>query len=281
MLDFKSLRESSVLPIAPKPSHLPQAMYDKIVEDVFDEGLKNEFLAACEKCDCELSFEPGTRSVEAVYIEFTRDHQQTGTPVALSEGERLGRVTNLRNTSEYIALRLRQDVADVEQMFDWLNEVSDPPPTRRQISVAAEWLEDLKAVINPDTGEKFAVSPSVCWLFRSQEGGNDAYEVMRSVGDCLPCRLGLPDLLNEDEVYETGLEYLCLVVSEKGVQNPRLSNFCHGGYIGVRDIWAPGGSTVPIPYGPADCVVQGGLPEIVSDAVGYSSLDGPVRIVRT
>ncbi len=268
------------MPIAPKPPHLHNDVYEKIVIDVFDEDLKNEFLAACQDCDCETGFEAGARSVEAVYIEFSGHHQHTGIPVDLNDGEKLGRVTNLRNAAEYIALRLNQDVADVIQMFYWLNELGSPKPTSRQSRVAAEWFEDLKSAINPDTGEPFAISPQVCWLFRSQAGNSDANEEMANDGNCLPCRLGLPDLLNESEIYETDLEYLCLTVSAEDVPNPRLPNFCHSGYIGVRDIWAPGGSTVPIPYGPDQCVAQGGLPEIISDAVSYNVLAGLVRVVR-
>lgn len=258
-----------------------QSAYDKIVADAFDEKLKNAFFLACEACDCEMETDVGIRSVEAVYKEFRCDHQQTGIPVVLDGDEKLGRVTNLRSAAEYIARRLHQDVADVVQMFEWLNSLSDPKPTARQTSVAKEWLDDLKVAINPDTGEPFAVSPPVCWMFRSQNDSKDANDDMEDVGSCLPCRLGLPDMLNAHEVYETGLDYLCLVITAKNVKNPRLSNFCHSGYREVRDIWAPGGTTVPIPYGPDKCVDQGGMPEIIADAVSYSSLAGPIRVIRT
>jgi len=270
------------LTLNPKPEFLPENFYDKIIRDRIDIGTKNSFLTACNRCDCETEADKtsglGTQSIEAVYQVFSVPFQSSGDPITLKSGEILGRVTNLQRAVSYIAKGLRQSTDDVLQMFLWL---SDPAPTPSQLGVAEEWLEILKAAIDPSTRAPFAISPLVCWVFRSNEGKDDANDDMNSEINCLPCRLGLPDFLNDDEVYLIGLDYLCLTVRAEDITNARSSNFCHGEYISVRDIWEPGGMTAPIPYGPKVCVDKKGLPEVICDPVSYQQVPGPIRIVRT
>ena len=273
------------MPLVDKPAFLPDEVYRKISNDNIDEAVKNEFLTACLNSDCEtLSDErlgAGSNSIESVYDAFSKGRQQSGTPLILAPSEKLGRITNLRNAAGYIAKGLKQSVDDVLQMFYWLNGLSDPKPTPSQSDASNDWFEELKAAIDPKTGLAFAISPPVCWLFRSLEGNHDANDDMKADLDCLPCRLGLPDLLNDDSIYEVGLDYLCLVVEASNADKVRASNFCHSGYLGVRDIWEPGGMTAPIPYGPDGCVKKSGLPEIICDAVAYAHVVDPIRIVRT
>ncbi len=236
-------------------------------------------------CVCETRSEETlatkNRSVESAYDEFVKDYQHTGESIDLHDDEILGRVTNLFGAARYIAKGLKQDVDDVQQMFLWLNELCDPGPTPSQLRTAKDWFEDLQSTIDPATGKVFAISPPVCWVFRSEKGNRDANDDMIASLNCLPCRLGLPDLLDPGKNYQTGLDYLCLTVAAKNVINSRASNFCHGGYIGVRDIWEPGGRTVPIPYGPQPCTDDGGLLEVVCDAVTYEHVLGPIRVART
>lgn len=273
------------LPLIEKPEILPERFYQKLSADDIDESIKNQFLEACAGCDCETLAHArdggGESPIEAAYNEFCADLQTAGNPISLLEGERLGRVTNLRGAAAYIAKGLKQSLGDVLEKFFWLNDLSPTPATPSQISDARDWLEDLKQATDPNTGLPFAISPPVCWLFRSKHDNNDANDDMLNGAECLPCRLGLPDLLNDEQILETGLDFLCMIVSASGAKNVRSSNFCHSGYLGVRDIWEPDGSTAPIPYGPPACVEQGGLPEVICDAVSYVHVVEPIRIVRT
>jgi len=275
----------SQLPVNAKPALLPDSVYQKICNDTVEDAVKNEFLAVCLECDCETIADVrngvGEASLEEAYDVFCSTRQHTGAPVALVDGETLGRVTNLRNAAAYIAKGLRQSVDDVLQKFSWLDTHGSPAATPSQRVEALEWFEELKTAIDRNTGVAFAISPPVCWLFRSQHGNHNANDDIVNDADCLPCRLGLPDLLNDEQTYETGLDYLCMVVAAAGANNVRTSNFCHSGYLGVRDIWEPGGMIAPIPYGPSACVAKSGLPEILSDAVGYRHIVEPIRIVRT
>lgn len=267
-----------------KPTHLHDDVYNKIRGDNCGLELKNEFLSRCSSCDCELredEVNPSDVSVERAYEEFVKDHQSSGTAISLSSEEILGRVTNLFGAARYIAKSLHQDVDDVQQMFLWLNDLCRPAPTPSQRKVAEDWFEDLKSATDPNTGSAFTISPPVCWVFRSESEAGNANEDMETDLNCLPCRLGLPDLLDPGETYRTGFDYLCLTISAESAQNTRASNFCHGGYTTVRDIWEPGGRTVPIPYGPQSCRDRGGLLEVICDAVPYSEVVGQIRVART
>ena len=202
-------------------------------------------------------------------------------PVELDDGEILGRITNLYGVARYIAKGLNQDVDDVQQFFHWLSGLSKPGPTPNQLRAAEDWFDDLRNAVDPKTDSAIAISPPVCWVFRSEQVNKDANNDLIGDLNCLPCRLGLPDLLNPDEKYETGLDYLCLTIAATNAKNARTANFCHGGYINVRDIWEPGGRTVPIPYGPNSCKGKGGLLEIICDAVAYKHVLEPIRVART
>nr|WP_306265840.1 hypothetical protein [Pararhizobium sp. IMCC3301] len=272
--------------LLPKPTLLAEEFYNKLGQDTSNIGVKNEFLEACAGCDCETKADEdsgrGSRSVEKAYEEFTWRLQHTGDAIVLPDGEVLGRVTNLRSAATYLAKALNQSTNDVIQMFLWLNSLSSPVPTPSQLDVAEDWLTSLKNSIDPNTDQPYVICrPPLCWLFRSGEGNCDANDDMEQDLSCLPCRLGLPDILNDEKVYELGLDYLCLTVKSEDLENVRFSNFCHSGYLGVRDIWQPGGVTTPIPYGPQRCVDKGGLPEVICDPVCYRNLPGPIRVVRT
>ena len=272
----------TILTLSQRPAFLPENFYKKLKEDSLNTDEKNEFLLLCEPCDCETkTAEAEGRSIEMVYNEFVGHRQDSGISIVLKEGEILGRVTNLRDAARYISKGLNQSIPDVLQMFFWLDSLSEQKPKPSQLEVAKEWLEDLKKAVDPDSDSPFAISPQICWLFRSDLGGFDANEDFDQDGECLACRLGLPSLLNDDQIYEIGLDYLCFTVHAEHVKKPRASNFCHAGYLVVRDIWKPGGTTAPIPYGPEPCVKKGGLPEVICDPVGYQHVPGPIRIVRT
>lgn len=119
----------------------------------------------------------------------------------------------------------------------------------------------------------------MCWMAR-ERNTNDAGDIIEDDPECVPCRLGLPEFLNEAGQYQKGLLFIAFLVASGNVLNARAATFCHGSYLSVRDIWEPGGSTKPIPYGPAACVAKGGIAEMVCDPPSFKNVSDKIFVFR-
>ena len=94
----------------------------------------------------------------------------------------------------------------------------------------------------------------------------------------LPIRLGLPEYPQFEEVGE--IDYICFCISSDKLTNPSCPSIFDATYVPAKAHWHPGGRTVPLPWGPSECIAAQGLLEIVADAPKYHELEDGVTLVR-
>ncbi|MGJ8546321.1 MAG: hypothetical protein ACSHWZ_12830 [Sulfitobacter sp.] len=113
----------------------------------------------------------------------------------------------------------------------------------------------------------YAVAGRPTWLFETDDG--DARALFGSSGGpTLPCRLGLPEpkLWGEPPyVYPRGLEFVGFAFSGDALAGPKRPTALDGNYDSVKKIWIIGGRTKPLPHGPEDMQLLGGLKEVVAE----------------
>jgi hypothetical protein len=113
----------------------------------------------------------------------------------------------------------------------------------------------------------YAVAGRPTWLFETDDG--DARALLGSSGGpTLPCRLGLPEpkLWGEPPyVYPRGLEFVGFAFSGSTLTGPKRPTALDGSYDSVKKIWIIGGRTEPLPHGPEDMRLLGGLKEVVAE----------------
>lgn len=265
-----------------RPQHLPEEFYRKVVGDAVPVTVKNEFLQECVSCSCEMiqgKSKASDQSIEEVFSNFAASRLHLGDAIALGSMEIVAHVRNLAKTADFLQSRIQVDRTDIIRYFSWLAAPTGSSVTQSQHDEAVEWFATLKATIDKGTGKEFAISAPVCWMAR-EISTNDAENIIKDDPACLPCRLGLPEFLNEAGQYQKGLLFIAFLVESGNVSNGRAATFCHGSYRSVRDIWEPGGTTKPIPYGPIACVSKGGIAEIVCDAPSFKSVSDKFFVFR-
>ena len=251
-----------------------EAVYDKIVQDGVPDALKADIINSCAGCVAELGNDP--LAVQYVFNQFSVTNASAGAPLPLNDGEIVGHIKLLRPSATYLSNVLSLDSDRVEELFRWLAGVGSPSPSQRD--EAADWFDDLIDFVD-SSGNALVISGPTCWLFREDTAG-DA-NILFADAECLPCRLGLPTILERMPPYPRRLEFLGMCVPAASLANSRRATVFHGDYVSVRDIWLPGGMTQPIPAGPAACVAQGGLRELVADAPRFNQIDPKIRIFLT
>lgn len=260
--------------IPARPKHMHQAVYNKLTGDAVPEALKVQLLTLCDRCDHEIGNE--ATAVEKVFNDFAASKHGSGAAITLKAGEIVGHVKLLRPAAEYIAKKMSLDSSKVQDFFRWIAGLGSPS----QVSDAREWFaEDLLSFID-STGNSLLISGPVCWLFR-EDISADANVAFNGSPGCLPCRLGLPSVLEKVPPYPKNLEFVGICIGAAKLRNPRQATVFHGDYVSVRDIWLPGGRTQPIAAGPPGCVSMGGLLEFVADAPYYNQIDANIRVFST
>lgn len=265
-----------------RPQHLPQEFYRKVVNDSVPIAVKNDFLRECLTCGCETiqgKSVAGDQSIEEVFSVFAGSRLHLGDAIALETKEIVAHVRNLAKTADFLQSRMQVDKTDIIRYFSWLAAPAGSGVTQSQHDDAVEWFDTLKSTIDKGIGKEFAISAPVCWMAR-ETATNDATDIFKDDLECVPCRLGLPEFLNDAGKYQRGLLFVAFLVEGSKVSNARAATFCHGSYLSVRDIWEPGGKTKPIPYGPAVCVSKGGIAEMVCDAPSFKSVSDNLFVFR-
>ena len=254
------------------PTHMHASVYQKIIDDDVGDALKADVLDLCAACDAELG--DIDTSVQSVFNNYCQANRDSGNALALGAGEIVGHIKMLDGTCAYLSKVLNLDSDRVAELFRWLAGEGSPS----QIDEAADWFVDLTQVVNA-TGDALVISGPVCWLFR--EDGGDARSLFDDAPECLPCRLGLPTVLEMMPPYPSDLTFIGMTVRGALLSNPRSATVFHGDYISVREIWLPGGMTQPIALGPAHCVAMGGVAEFVANPPKFSEIDANIRILTT
>ncbi|WP_162792207.1 hypothetical protein [Novosphingobium sp. P6W] len=257
----------------PKPLHMDASVYDKLVQDNIPVPLKDAIIGLCGSCTSEHGADDTT--VEQVFNAYCFANQDTGASIALGPNETVGHIKLLDSTALHLSRRLSVDRDRIEALFRALAGERGPS----QLEDAQEWFADMIQVLDAD-GNALVISGPVCWLFRD-EATEDATNFFTDSPECLPCRLGLPTILNEMPPYPHGLDFLGMAVKSSNVSNARDATVFHGDYVSVRDIWLPGGYTQPISMGPAYCVALGGVREFVATPPAYHQIDPSFRILTT
>lgn len=248
-----------------RPVHMAAAVYDKIVADTeISVDLKTAIINACVPATSE-------DEASALFDAFASGNVLNGRTVALNDDEIVGHVKNLSNTALYLSKKLSVDRTDVESILRHLAGHG----TRTQLEYAMAWFRD--EILGHTEDLKIAQRPT--WLFRDPSG--DARSALAApVARCLPCRLGLPALMFNNPI-PAGIEYVGYCADSAAVSDARLPTCLDGSYQSVKDIWAVGGSSVPIPHGSVDCVSQGGFREIVADAPSFRHIRQEFSVFET
>ena len=254
------------------PAQMPASVYQKIIGDGVGDALKSDLLDLCAACDAELG--DHDTSLQTVFDAYSKANRESGAPLALAGDEIVGHIKALDGTCAHLSKVLNLDSARIAEMFRWLAEDGSPS----QMDEARDWFRDLTRKLD-HMGNALVISGPVCWLFR--EDGGDAQALFDDAPECLPCRLGLPTVLELMPPYPRNLEFLGMAVRGALLSNPRSATVFHGDYMSVRDIWLPGGLTQPIALGPTHCVNMGGVAEFVADPPKFSEIDANIRIVTT
>ncbi|NSY17713.1 hypothetical protein [Neorhizobium sp. AL 9.2.2] len=246
---------------------MSQSVYEKVYSDSNLEDLvKAELLNLCASATSEIG-------VKETFDAFASTRRLTGSNVvSLNNGEIVGNIKNLRGLSEFLERVLGQPRADIEQSFRMLAGAG----TTLDEEAAKIWFRDE---ILGHT-EVIYIARSPAWFFRSNPGWNAEDVFRHSDVGCLPCRLGLPMLVEENPL-QAGVEYLGICVPGDHLSNIRLPSCLDGDYKSVKDIWLHTGYTQPIPHGSGTCVSLGGLPEVVASAPSFAAISTDLTLFET
>lgn len=259
-----------------KPAFMDQAVYDKV--GLCPVGLTHEasLMSDCATCICEYPTPRGSADTGAVAFQFDNfapAFHLSGPPVTLMPNETLGRLCGLNGTAEHLARVVGGRRDEVAQNLRWLAGQG----SQLQQEDARFWFNEYLAVIDPTTGRGKEIARTPCWLFLGEPSHNA--ESMLTAADRvdLPCRLGLPSFLL-DRPRLPSLEFLGFAVEAHRVRNARAPSVFDGDYESVKEVWSPGGTTLPLPWGPPECIAQAGLREIVASAPSYDEVQPQIFV---
>lgn len=261
-----------VIIVTEKPPFLDDQVFRNIVEDNnLPKVIGTNFLGQCS----------GLADESEVIQKFT-DFASVNRLVGLAthepnESEKVGHLKTIESISAYMSKLLSPFLPDSDEFEeDRISErfrAAARKGNSQDKREALLWFGDELFKRLPE----YAVSGMPSWIFRDALS-NDATELLLNKDNfMLPCRLGLPEpkLWGAPPYhYNRGIEFIGFAFHTDSVRLAKAPTAFDGGYVSVRDIWIIGGITQPLPHGPSELKVGGGLPELVceplllSDGIG-------------